>query len=33
MGLVKEKLSTQKLRGGYYTPKAIAEFLSRWAIR
>lgn len=32
MGLTKEKLESQKLRGGYYTPKAIAEFLSRWAI-
>ncbi|MBE3090651.1 MAG: N-6 DNA methylase, partial [Actinobacteria bacterium] len=32
MGLVKEKLNTQKLRGGYYTPKVIAEFLSKWAI-
>lgn len=32
MGLIKEKLNPLKLRGGYYTPKAIAEFLSRWAI-
>jgi len=23
----------QKLRGGYYTPDAIAHFLSKWAIR
>lgn len=23
----------QKLRGGYYTPQAIAEFLANWAIR
>lgn len=23
----------QKLRGGYYTPKPIADFLSRWAIQ
>lgn len=23
----------QKLRGGYYTPKPIADFLARWAIR
>ncbi len=23
----------QKLRGGYYTPKPIAEFLARWAIQ
>lgn len=32
MGLVKEKLDAQKLRGGYYTPKEIARFLSKWAI-
>lgn len=32
MGLVKEKLDAQKLRGGYYTPKEIAHFLCRWAI-
>lgn len=32
MGLVKEKLDAQKLRGGYYTPKEIARFLCRWAI-
>ena len=32
MGLIKEKLNAQKIRGSYYTPKAIAEFLSRWAI-
>lgn len=32
MGLVKEKLDSQKLRGGYYTPKEIAKFLCRWAI-
>ncbi|MBU8901664.1 MAG: N-6 DNA methylase [Victivallales bacterium] len=32
MGLVKENLDTQKLRGGYYTPKEIARFLSKWAI-
>ena len=32
MGLIKEKLNTQKLRGSYYTPKVIAEFMSRWAI-
>lgn len=25
--------SYDKLRGGYYTPKAIADFISRWAIR
>lgn len=32
MGLVKEKLDSQKLRGGYYTPKEIAQFLCKWAI-
>ena len=32
MGLVKEKLDAQKLRGGYYTPKEIAHFLCKWAI-
>jgi adenine-specific DNA-methyltransferase len=32
MGFLKEKSNTQKLRGGYYTPKKIAEFLSKWAI-
>lgn len=32
MGLVKEKLDSQKLRGGYYTPKEIARFLCKWAI-
>lgn len=25
--------SAKKLRGGYYTPKPIADFLARWAIR
>jgi len=25
--------SDQKLRGGYYTPKPIADFLAQWAIR
>jgi len=29
---VKENIIGQKLRGGYYTPKAIAEFLCRWSI-
>ncbi|MBS1806980.1 MAG: class I SAM-dependent methyltransferase [Acidobacteria bacterium] len=29
----KEAPSYQKLRGGYYTPQAIAEFLARWAIQ
>lgn len=25
--------TSQKLRGGYYTPKAIGDFLARWAIQ
>lgn len=25
--------SAQKLRGGYYTPKLVADFLARWALR
>ena len=33
MGQVKEKLNAQKLRGGYYTPKAIADFLCQWGIQ
>ncbi|MDM5209816.1 class I SAM-dependent methyltransferase [Cytobacillus kochii] len=33
MGQVKENLSVQKLRGGYYTPQAIADFLCRWSIQ
>lgn len=32
MGQVKENTTSQKLRGGYYTPKAIADFLCRWSI-
>lgn len=32
MELITEELSAQKLRGGYYTPRKIATFLSRWAI-
>ena len=32
MGLIKDKLSADKLRGGYYTPKLIADFLCRWGI-
>ncbi|MCL4871475.1 MAG: N-6 DNA methylase [Anaerolineae bacterium] len=28
----KSQESTQKLRGGYYTPSPIADFLSRWAL-
>ncbi len=27
------KVDTDKLRGGYYTPKPIADFICRWAIR
>lgn len=30
---MKPGLSYQKLRGGYYTPKPIADFLARWAIQ
>jgi adenine-specific DNA-methyltransferase len=29
----KAAASYQKLRGGYYTPKAIADFLAKWAIQ
>jgi adenine-specific DNA-methyltransferase len=29
----KTAASYQKLRGGYYTPKAIADFLAKWAIQ
>jgi len=32
MGIVKEKIDAQKLRGGYYTPPEIARFLCNWAI-
>ena len=32
MGLVKEKLDDQKLRGSYYTPRKITQFLCNWAI-
>lgn len=32
MGQVKENISAQKLRGGYYTPQAIADFLCHWSI-
>ncbi len=32
MGQVKESISAQKLRGGYYTPQAIADFLCQWSI-
>lgn len=30
---MKAPLTGQKLRGGYYTPRPIAEFLARWAVR
>jgi adenine-specific DNA-methyltransferase len=30
---MKTTATYQKLRGGYYTPKPIADFLARWAIR
>ena len=30
---MKETLTSQKLRGGYYTPQPIADFLARWAVR
>lgn len=30
---VKIPATSQKLRGGYYTPEIIAEFLANWAIR
>ena len=29
----KKKADKQKLRGGYYTPKLLADFLTEWAIR
>lgn len=32
MGQITENLSEQKLRGGYYTPKAISDFLCKWSI-
>lgn len=32
MGQLKENISKQKLRGGYYTPKVIADFLCKWSI-
>ncbi len=31
--MAKAALSYQKLRGGYYTPKPIADFLAQWAIQ
>lgn len=30
---MKNAPNAQKLRGGYYTPKPIADFLARWTIR
>jgi adenine-specific DNA-methyltransferase len=30
--VIKEQASTQKLRGGYYTPEPIAQFLIEWAL-
>lgn len=30
---MKSEPSKQKLRGGYYTPRVIADFLAQWAIR
>ena len=30
---MKEPATIQKLRGGYYTPKQIADFLADWAIQ
>jgi len=33
MGLIYDNLSTQKLRGGYYTPQAITHFLCQWSIQ
>ncbi|SIT94670.1 class I SAM-dependent methyltransferase [Pontibacter indicus] len=34
MGVALEaKIDSNKLRGGYYTPKPIADFICRWAIR
>src|SRR5699024_7321936 len=33
MDQVNDSLSAQKLRGGYYTPQAIADFLCRWSIQ
>ena len=30
---MKSSVDSQKLRGGYYTPKPIADFLARWVVR
>lgn len=32
MTLIREAVESQKLRGGYYTPKLIAKFLCEWGI-
>lgn len=32
-GIMKPTITYQKLRGGYYTPEPIAQFLARWAIQ
>lgn len=32
MGKLNDNLTKQKLRGGYYTPQRIADFLCNWAI-
>ena len=32
MEAIADKKLENKLRGGYYTPKAITEFICRWAI-
>ena len=32
MGQNSESLSVQKLRGGYYTPPEITEFICKWCI-
>jgi adenine-specific DNA-methyltransferase len=32
MEIIKDGLTAQKLRGGYYTPKQIAKFLCKWAV-
>lgn len=28
-----ENASSEKLRGGYYTPREIADFILRWGLR
>lgn len=32
MELIKSEIKSDKLRGGYYTPKSITDFLCKWAI-